>query len=68
MILLMVGLIALDTIDINGNDIKVWTGGSTGFDKLVTQIAPAQLVTNRPYIEVVCIDPTNYVFEADILR
>lgn len=60
--------IALDTIDINGNDIKVWTGGSTGFDKLVTQIAPAQLVTNRPYIEVVCIDPTNYVFEADILR
>jgi len=60
--------IALDTIDINGNDIKVWTGGATNFDKQIVQIAPTQLITTRPYIEIVCIDPANYVFEADILR
>lgn len=60
--------IALDNIDINGNNIKIWTSSSTGFNQAVANIDPSQLVTTTPYIEVVCMDPSNYVFEADILR
>ena len=60
--------VALDNIDINGNNIKIWTSASTGFNQAVANITPAQLITTTPYIEVVCMDPSNYVFEADILR
>ena len=60
--------VALDNIDINGNNIKIWTSTSTGFNQAVANITPGQLITTTPYIEVVCMDPSNYVFEADILR
>ena len=60
--------IALDNIDINGKDIKIWTRTSTNFSQEVANIDPSQLITTTPYIEVVCIDPSNYIFEADILR
>jgi len=60
--------VALDNIDINGNNIKIWTGTSTGFTQAVANIDPSRLITTTPYIEVVCMDPSNYVFEADILR
>ena len=60
--------VALDNIDINGNNIKIWTGASTSFNQAVANIDPSQLITTTPYIEVVCMDPSNYVFEADILR
>ena len=60
--------VALDNIDINGNNIKIWTSTSTGFNQAVANIDPSQLITTTPYIEVVCMDPSNYVFEADILR
>ena len=60
--------IALDNIDINGNNIKIWTSSSTGFNQAIANIDPSQLITTTPYIEVVCMDPSNYVFEADILR
>ena len=60
--------IALDNIDINGKNIKIWTRTSTNFSQEVANIDPSQLITTTPYIEVVCIDPSNYIFEADILR
>jgi hypothetical protein len=60
--------VALDNIDINGNNIKIWTSTSTGFNQAVANITPSQLITTTPYIEVVCMDPSNYIFEADILR
>ena len=60
--------IAFDTIAVNGNNIKIWTGASTSFDKVIANIDPSQLSSTSPYIEVVCIDPANYIFEADILR
>ncbi len=60
--------IALDNIDINGNNIKIWTSTSTGFNQAVVNIDPTQLITTTPYIEIVCMDPSNYIFEADILR
>lgn len=60
--------VALDPIVINGNNIKIWTGAKSGYVKSIANIDPSQLITDAPYIEVVCIDPVNYEFEADILR
>jgi hypothetical protein len=60
--------IAFDTINIGGHNIIIKTGKATGFDKIVATIQPSQLVSNKPYIEVTCISPVNYQFEADILR
>ena len=60
--------IAFDTIDLNGNSIIIKTGKAGGFNKTVAHIEPEQLITAKPYIEIVCTDPINYKFEADILR
>jgi len=60
--------IAFDTINMGQNNIIIKTGKATGFDKIVATIQPSQLVSNKPYIEVTCISPVNYQFEADILR
>ena len=59
--------IAFDTIDVDGNNIKVWTNKSGGWQN-IADIDPSQLLTNKPYIELVCTDPVNFVFEVDILR
>lgn len=60
--------ITFDTINMSGNNIKIWSSKTTGFDKLIADIDATQLITNKPYIELVCINPANYQFEADILR
>jgi hypothetical protein len=60
--------IVLDNIDINGNNIKIWTGALTGFDRVIAEITADQLNSTSPLIEVVCMDPSNFLFEADILR
>jgi hypothetical protein len=60
--------VAIDTIDVDGNNINILTNKSGGFNTTITTIAPSQLLTNKPYFEIVCIDPVNYVFEVDILR
>ena len=60
--------ITFDAINMSGNNIKIWTSSTTGFDTLVADIDSTQLITNKPYIELVCVNPTNYQFEADILR
>ena len=59
--------IEIDTIDVNGNNIKILTNKSGGWIN-IADIDPSQLITTKPYIELVCIDPINYVFEVDILR
>lgn len=60
--------IAFDTIDMDGHNIIVRTGKVSDFDKTIINIAPGQLLTTKPYIEITCVDPINYKFEADILR
>jgi len=60
--------ITFDEINMTGNNIKIWSKSTTGFDKLIADIDGTQLITNKPYIELVCIDAANYQFEADILR
>ena len=60
--------IAFDTIDMQGNNIKIYSDKMNSFNKLVAEIEVSQLLTNKPYIEITCVDPTTYLFEADILR
>jgi len=60
--------IAFDTININGNSIIIKTGKTSGFTKTIATIEPDQLITAKPYIEITCLDPIDYKFEADILR
>jgi hypothetical protein len=54
--------ITFETINMNGNKIKVYTRSSAGFNQLIADITPAQLLSNKPYIEVVCTNPINYQF------
>ena len=60
--------ITFESVDMNGNNIRIYTKASTGLDNLIADISPASLLSNKPYIEIVCIDPTTYQFEVDILR
>jgi len=60
--------ITFETINMDGNNIKIRTRKSGDFDKLIADISPADLITNKPYIEVICIDPVTYQFEVDIIR
>ena len=60
--------ITFDEINMTGNNIKIWSSSTAGFNKLLADIDGNQLITNKPYIELVCIDAANYQFEADILR
>ena len=60
--------ITFETIDLNGNNIKIYTNTNGSFNQLIADISPAMLITNKPYIEVVCINPTTYDFEVDIVR
>lgn len=60
--------ISFETIDINGNNIKIYTRTSGGYDVLIADIIPAELITNKPYIEVICLNPITYEFEVDIIR
>ena len=60
--------ITFGAINMEGNNIKIWSSSNTGFDILIADIGANELITNKPFIELVCIDAANYQFEADILR
>lgn len=60
--------ISFETIDLNGNDIIIRTRANNGFDVVIAELSPSELLSTRPYLEVVCMDPINYTFEVDILR
>ena len=60
--------ISFETIDMNGNEINIRTKTSTGFDIVIAELSPSELISTKPYIEIVCMDPINYTFEVDILR
>lgn len=60
--------ITFETINMDGNNIKIYTHSRDGFSQLIADIAPSSLITEKPYIEVICINPTTYQFEVDILR
>lgn len=60
--------ISFETIDMNGNDIIIRTRAKNGFDVIIAELSPSELLSTRPYLEIVCMDPINYTFEVDILR
>ena len=60
--------IVFDTFDINGKSIKIYTNKTNGFSSLIAEVDAVQLLSSKPYIELICIDPANYEFEVDILR
>ena len=60
--------ITFETINMDGNNIKIYTHSRDGFSQLIADIAPSSLITEKPYIEVICINPATYQFEVDILR
>lgn len=60
--------ISFDAINMGGNSINIYTGKASDYDKSIAIIQPVNLISNKPYIEIVCIDPVNYIFEVDILR
>lgn len=60
--------VAIDEIDVDGKNINIWTNKPGGFTTSIVTVDPSQLITNKPYFEIVCVDPVNYVFEVDILR
>ena len=47
--------------------ITLWTDKSNGWSQKLS-ISSSDLLSNKPYIEIVCIDPVNKTFEYDILR
>tara|TARA_A100001037_G_scaffold75702_1_gene67877 strand:+ start:1141 stop:3063 length:1923 start_codon:yes stop_codon:yes gene_type:complete len=59
--------IVFEDLDINSNNINIWTNTSNGFVTQVGAISAVELSQN-PYFEVVCINSATYEFEIDIIR
>jgi hypothetical protein len=59
--------VVFDGLDLNGNNISIWTNQLNGYTTQVGSIAAAS-VGNSPYFEIVCLDAANYKFEIDIIR
>ena len=59
--------IVFEDLDINSNNINIWTNTSNGFITQVGAISAADISQN-PYFEVVCLNSATYEFEIDIIR
>ena len=59
--------VVFENLELNGNNINVYTNFGGGFDILIGSLSDAQLSDN-PYFEIVCINAANYDFEVDIIR
>jgi len=56
------------TIDhMNNNKINIFVG-KKGNWKLINTISETDLLSNKPYIELVCVDEINKTFELEIIR
>lgn len=58
-----------NSLELNGQTIKIFTNKNTttGWTQVGT-IYESDLVSSKPYIELICTDDTNKTFEIDILR
>lgn len=59
--------IVFENLNLNGNNIKVYTNWSSSFNKLIGSISPTS-VGNNPYFEIVCLNAATFQFEIDIIR
>ena len=66
-------IIFKNTINLNNYNIEIYTDSLNRFsngiyNKIIGRISSTDLVTDMPYIEIVCIDNTNYIFDINIIR
>jgi hypothetical protein len=59
--------IVFENLNLNGNNINVYTNWKAGYDKLIGSISNVQ-VGNNPYFEIVCINAAMFEFEIDVIR
>ena len=60
--------IVFENLDLNGNNINVYTNWSEGFNKLIGSLSGASFTGNNPYFEIVCLESNLFNFEIDIIR
>lgn len=53
--------------NLNNNSINIYTEKQKGW-VLKSSISTGELLSDKPYIELICIDETNKTFELDIIR
>jgi len=53
--------------NLSNNSITLWTDKSNGWSQKLS-IPASSLISDIPYIEIICIDEVNKTFEYDILR
>lgn len=54
-------------LDLNGYSIKFWSNKKNGWS-VIRQVNAGELVSDKPYIELVCTNETTLTFVADVLR
>lgn len=54
-------------LDLNGYSIKFWSNKKNGWS-VIRQVNTSELVSDKPYIELVCTNETTLTFVADVLR
>ena len=59
--------VVFEDIDLNGNNINIYTNFQGGFDIQIDSLSFTEL-SNNPYFEIVCTNAANYEFEVDIIR
>lgn len=63
--------IVLPTINMNNFNINIKTGINDNFNMIIANLISGQggdLISNSPYIEVICTDTEIYNFEVDVIR
>jgi hypothetical protein len=53
--------------NLSTNSITLWTDKNNGWSQKLS-IPSSSLISDIPYIEIICIDEVNKTFEYDILR
>lgn len=59
--------VVFEDLNLDGNNIKIYTNFSGGFNILIDSLSASELSSN-PYFEIVCTNAANYEFEVDIIR
>jgi len=54
-------------LTLNGFNIKIWSDKNGGWKEIAT-IQESDLITTKPYLELVCIDSVDKIFDLEIIR
>ena len=59
--------IVFEDLNLNGNNINIYTNWSNSYDKLIGSVSNAE-VGDSPYFEIVCLNAATFDFEIDVIR